>query len=208
MLATAVLVPSYDSRWAGLADILGTFDDLTILETATTPEAALAAAAHWQPTVIFLATVVGGSPAGALVAQLRAASPASRFIMLGAGFTPGALWECVSAGVRVAVEWPFATEDILRACLNVVLAGGVLTIPDTAMVERRRQPRDRAVVWKPGERSVYKLREQGCKLAEIARRENMSLAMVNRYMASIRAKSAARSDIALGLMAVDLGLSA
>jgi EAL domain-containing protein (putative c-di-GMP-specific phosphodiesterase class I) len=113
--AVTVLIADTDSSRAMLADVLSEFDDCQIVAIATDAEQAIDLAAHHCPQIALLHVDVPGGGGAHATRGIRAVSPQTRVIALGAADDHESVRAMLSAGARDHLPRYTGSHELLRS---------------------------------------------------------------------------------------------
>jgi EAL domain-containing protein (putative c-di-GMP-specific phosphodiesterase class I) len=113
--AVTVLIADTDSSRAMLADVISEFDDCQIVAVATDAEMAIDLAAQHCPQIALLHVDVPGGGGAHATRGIRAVSPQTRVIALGAADDHESVGAMLSAGARDHLPRYTGSHDLLRS---------------------------------------------------------------------------------------------
>src|SRR4051794_33442643 len=113
--AVTVLIADVDSNRAMLADVLSEFDDCQVVGIATDAEMAIDLAAEHCPQIALLHVDVPGGGGAHATRGIRAVSPQTRVIALGAADDHESVRDMLSAGARDHLPRYTGSHDLLRS---------------------------------------------------------------------------------------------
>jgi len=208
-MTTILLISSPHLNWERLRALLDKQRHAQVVGEGHRHDEAVCVAAAEQPDVIIAGSDIPGTPIIPLVQELRAASPASRIVVVGKLLDAMCHIQLTDLGVRGFLLWKDVTEETLWHLLEIVQHD--VCVESTAAVERRgatdrrRGRRMSDMVLTDEERAV--LRGLGVRLApgEIADELSMSESTVKRMIAALRIKFGVCSTNALCMQAGRLG---
>lgn len=174
---------------SALAALLGLEEDLEVVATVDSGEAALAAAAVHSPDVAVLDIDMPGRLDGlAAAAELRTRLPSCRALMLTGYGKPGHLRRALGAGVAGFVL-KTAPPDELVAAIRKVAAGERVLDPSLAVTAWDLA--DNPLT--PREADVLRLAAAGADATDIAARLHLAAGTVRNYLTGIVTKLNARN---------------
>lgn len=203
------LISSPHANWIKLQVTLRKHRGISIIGEAHQHDEAVSIATAEQPDLIFAGSDLPGVPIVPLVEELRAASPASRIVVVGKLLESIDHIQLAAVGAPSFLLWKDVSEGTLRSIVDALL-GGLLVMSQAAMErqmmpERRRGPRARDIALTDEERSVLKGLGAGLAPGEIADELHVSESTVKRILATLRAKFGVCSTNALCMQAGHLG---
>ena len=113
--AVTVLIADTGTGRAMLADVLSEFDDFQVVGVATDAEQAIDLAAQHTPQVALLHVDVAGGGGAHATRGIRAVSPRTRVIALGAADDHDSVRAMLSAGARTHLPRQAGTHELLRS---------------------------------------------------------------------------------------------
>ena len=212
MPQTILLVPSDHFNWLGLEALLRGERGLCVLDPARDPDAAMHAATTHQPTFVVLAADLKGAPVVALAGALQARSPGSTLVVIGPPVRHAEHLRLLEMKIACYVRWEEVSPERLRCILALVHDADVRVMSGAVAdqlvpSERRRRPRDRALVLTERERAVMAGLAAGHTREGIAVEAHLGLRTVKRTVAALCTRFDAPTLFVLGMTAVAHGFA-
>ncbi|GGO04272.1 response regulator transcription factor [Microbispora bryophytorum] len=174
---------------SALAALLGLEEDLEVVATVESGEAALAAALVHRPDVAVLDIDMPGRLDGlAAAAELRTRLPACRALMLTAYGKPGHLRRALGSGVAGYVLKTAPPDELVTAIRKVAAGERVL---DPSLAVTAWDLADNPLT--PREADVLRLAAAGADATDIAARLHLAAGTVRNYLTVIVTKLNARN---------------
>lgn len=210
--ASVLMVASEDIGWAALRTILHDEWGVRITGDVSSAEDAIRTARAQHPDAILLAADVAGGSVTALTVELRRCSPSSKIVVLGQVIDRDTLTSLLQAGIHGFLLWHEVRRPVLRQCLSTVLDVGLWVGSPRSLAELASplpgRQKGLSIDLTTQEQSVLRaLVVEGLFEGEIAQRESMSIATVQRLIRSLKYKLEARTLCHLGVRAYELGLA-
>ncbi len=204
---TIMLVRSPHPNWTQLQTMLRKQRCMHVIADVDRPDEAVQMVMAEEIDIIFIGSTLPGLIE--LVRGLRAASPASRIIVVGKLLESAEHVRLADLGAPNFLLWKDLTEATLRPIVEAVL-GGLCVVSQAAMErqmlpDRRRGPRASDLALTGDERAVLTSLGAGLAPGEIADELSVSESTVKRILATLRAKFGVCSTNALCLQAGRLG---
>jgi len=212
MPQTILLVPSDHFNWLGLEALLRGERGLCVLDPVRDPDAALHAATTHQPTFVVLAADLKGAPVVALAGALQARSPGSTLVVIGPPVRHAEQLRLLEMKIACHMRWEEVSPERLRCILALVHDADVRVMSGAVAdqlvpSERRRRPRDQALVLTERERVVMAGLAAGLTRAQSAARLHLGAETVKRVIAALREKFDASTTFVLGMKAAQQGFA-
>jgi two-component system, NarL family, nitrate/nitrite response regulator NarL len=194
----------------GLGILLDRQDDLTVLGLAHDRARAVLLAAERRPAALLLDADLPGGPPAETVAAVRAASPATKVLLLSAEASSGAVAAAIAAGAEGLVAKDASCRQLVAAIREVVTGGRVMVVG----AELPRFVRDsRVALWRLGtlsgrERQLLGLLARGWSTRRIAREWRVAESTVRSHVQHLLEKLAVRSKLEAAALAWEHGAAA
>jgi DNA-binding NarL/FixJ family response regulator len=212
-----LLVDDHAVVRAGLRMIIQSRSRMTIVGEAANRNEALALAASKSSDIILLDLDLGGDSGVAVIAELTAAAPEARIIVLTGLRDPEAHQQAVLLGAMGIVKKERAADVLINAIervhageawLEPTLMAGVLTEMTRSVKAKKADPEDiKIAALTNREREVIALIGEGIKNKEIADRLFISETTVRHHLTSIFDKLGVADRVALLIYAFRHGLA-
>jgi two-component system, NarL family, response regulator DesR len=173
-----------------LATLLGLEDDIEVVAEAASGEEALAVAPKARPDLALLDIEMPGKDGITTAAELRAAVPACRVVIVTTFGRPGYLRRAMEAGASAFLVKDSPAHE-LAAAIRRVLAGERVIDPGLAAAALSAGPNPLS----PRERDVLAASADGSTIGDIALRLHLSEGTVRNYLSSAIHKVSARNRI-------------
>src|SRR3954453_12317126 len=148
--AVTVLIADADDSRAMLADVLAEFDDCQVVAIAAAAEEAIDLAARHCPQIVLLHVDVPGGGGAHATRGIRAVSPRTRVLALGAAGDSDSVRAMLSAGARGHLPRHAGTHELLRSVRQCVAHAAPVAdrVPHSVVAEinselQSKLPRDR-----------------------------------------------------------------
>jgi DNA-binding NarL/FixJ family response regulator len=182
-----LLVDDHAVVRAGLAQLLGTTDDLQVVGAAADGAEAVALARSLHPDVVLMDLSMPGVDGTEATRQIAACCPTTRVVALTSFSDPDRILAAFDAGAVGYLLKDAAPEDIFRA-VRQAADGQAPVDPKVAQVllgARSRTSAPAASGLTAREQEVLALLSEGCANKHIARRLGISEATVKAHLTSI-----------------------
>ncbi|MFC4909004.1 response regulator [Actinomadura gamaensis] len=173
-----------------LATLLGLEDDLDVVAEAAGGAEAVLAAARERPDVALLDIEMPGKDGLTAAAEIRAAVPSCRVMILTTFGRPGYLRRAMEAGASAFLVKDSPAQE-LAAAIRRVVAGERVIDPNLAAAALSAGPNPLS----PRERDVLTAGADGSTIADIAAGMHLSEGTVRNYLSSAINKVGARNRI-------------
>ncbi|MCP2340313.1 response regulator transcription factor [Actinomadura rupiterrae] len=173
-----------------LATLLGLEDDLEVVAEAAGGAEAVLVAERERPDVALLDIEMPGKDGLAAAAEIRAAVPSCRVMILTTFGRPGYLRRAMEAGASAFLVKDSPASD-LAAAIRRVVAGERVIDPNLAAAALSAGPNPLS----PRERDVLTAGADGSTIADIASGLHLSEGTVRNYLSSAITKVGARNRI-------------
>ncbi|MEV4254998.1 response regulator transcription factor [Spirillospora sp. NPDC049652] len=173
-----------------LATLLGLEDDLEVVAEAAGGAEAVLAAERERPDVALLDIEMPGKDGLAAAAEIRAAVPSCRVMILTTFGRPGYLRRAMEAGASAFLVKDSPAQE-LAAAIRRVVAGERVIDPNLAAAALSAGPNPLS----PRERDVLTAGADGSTIADIAARLHLSEGTVRNYLSAAITKVGARNRI-------------
>ncbi len=185
---TLVLVRSAHRQWDALRDTLASLSTVRIIGDVH-PTQPLCGLAGCHPLVMLVTADLGDRPPVPLVRDLRALSPESKIILLGATATldGSALITLQDQGIKGYLVWEELRPTTVRRALalvvddDVLVASPIVLATLRAALERRRGARVEGLVLTPEERATVVLPSEGLMEILTLREREVAALVANGY---------------------------
>jgi len=187
-----LLVDDHEIVRRGIADLIGTQDDLEIVGEAATVAEALARAPRAQADVAILDVRMPDGNGIELCRELRSQLPELNCLMLTSYADDEALVDAIMAGAAGFVLKQVLGIDLINA-VRTVGAGGSLLDPKTTAallnrIRREREDQDPLHALSEQERAVFDLIGEGLTNRQIGERIHLSEKTVKNYVSHLLSK--------------------
>jgi two-component system, NarL family, response regulator DevR len=187
-----LLVDDHEIVRRGIADLIGTQDDLEIVGEAATVAEALARAPRAQADVAILDVRMPDGNGIELCRELRSQLPELNCLMLTSYADDEALVDAIMAGASGFVLKQVLGIDLINA-VRTVGAGGSLLDPKTTAallnrIRREREDQDPLHALSEQERAVFDLIGEGLTNRQIGERIHLSEKTVKNYVSHLLSK--------------------
>jgi two-component system response regulator DesR len=173
-----------------LATLLGLENDIEVVAEAASGEEALVVAAKARPDVALLDIEMPGKDGITTAAELSAALPACRIVIVTTFGRPGYLRRAMEAGASAFLVKDSPAHE-LAAAIRRVIAGDRVIDPGLAAAALSAGPNPLS----PRERDVLAASADGSSIGDIALRLHLSDGTVRNYLSSAIQKVNARNRI-------------
>jgi DNA-binding NarL/FixJ family response regulator len=186
-----VVVADHQRAFAeGLGIILDGHDDLAVLGVAHDSRQAVLMAADHRPAVLLLDADLPGGGAGRTTTAVRAASPATRVLLLAAEARHRAVAVTTASGADGLVTRDVSSQQVVAA-IHAAVAGQRVTVTGGQPAELGRdasvQQRQMATL-SSREREVLRLLATGCSTRRIARDWRVAESTVRTHVQNLLGK--------------------
>jgi DNA-binding NarL/FixJ family response regulator len=191
----------------GLAALLNSQPDMTVVGTAASVHESVARAADSRPDVVlvdFRLTDGTGADAASGIRQVR---PDTKLIFLTREDSDAARFAAVEAGASAFIHKSRAAADVVDA-IRTVAAGGTLFTPRTiaTLLNRRRAMDTQLESLTPREKEVLRMMAEGTASRDIASQLGISYTTVRTHIRSLGSKLGVHSKLEAIVKARDLAL--
>jgi len=191
----------------GLAALINSQDDMTVVGSVGTVAESAEAAAALDPEVVLLDFRLpdGGGPDAA--AAIRSIRPAARMIFLTREDTESARFAAVQSGASAFIHKSRAASEVVAAIRDVA-RGKMLITPRTiaTLLAKRRTIDAQLDRLTPREKDVLRLMAEGYPSRAIAAELGISYTTVRTHIRSLGSKLAVHSKLEAVVKARELGL--
>lgn len=184
-----VIVDDHAMTRIGLAFMLKTFDDITLLGEAETGDEALEVCAATSPDVVLMDMLIGRQEGPEVIGALRQRQPNIKVVAL-SSFDDRALIErAIQAGAISYVLKNITAFDLVRA-IRQAHSGKATLAPEAvqALVEQMQRPLQAPIDLTEREWAVLRLMAQGQSNGQIAAQLYISAATVKGHVGSVLGK--------------------
>nr|WP_225955159.1 response regulator transcription factor [Kibdelosporangium phytohabitans] len=190
----------------GVAALLGTNPDITVVGEASTAAEALAKVPALKPDVAVLDVRLPDGDGVQVCRDLRADMPDLKCLMLTSYSDDEALFESVMAGAAGYVLKEVRGGDLVRAIRTVAQGGSLLdpTATTRVLTRLRRGPTDKLADLTEQERKVLELIGEGLTNRQIAERLFLAEKTVKNYVSNLLAKLGMRRRTQAAVLATEL----
>lgn len=190
MNSTILLVDDHGIVRQGMATLLSTTDDLTVVGEAGDGLQAIEIARELTPDVVVLDILMPGMTGVAVIPELRAVSPRSKIAVLTSSEDNELAFAAIEAGAHAFLLKSMAGDEILLAIRRVIHDEVVIHPQVTqrilGLVRTMRQPRiDPFAVLSERERDVLRSLAQGASNARLAETLAISIKTVKTHIGKI-----------------------
>ncbi|MFI6514359.1 response regulator transcription factor [Spirillospora sp. NPDC050679] len=189
-MITVLLAEDQGMVRGALAALLDLEDDLEVVGQAADGAEAVAAAARLAPDVVLLDVEMPGKDGLTAAAEIGAALPGCRVMILTTFGRPGYLRRAMEAGAAAFLIKDGPAEE-LAAAIRRVAAGERVIDPALAAAALSAGPNPLS----PRERDVLAAGRDGATVADIAARLHLSEGTVRNYLSAAISKVGARNRI-------------
>lgn len=202
-----VIVDDHPIVRAGLVGLVDSADDLEVVGTGSTGVEAVSLAKALTPDVMLMDLRMPELDGDAATAQILAAAPSTRVVILTTYESDDAILSAIGAGAS-GYLLKAAPEAELLAGIRAVAAGEVALAPSVSrvLVRRAAAKPEPAVVLTARELDVLRLVAEGLSNREIGARLHLGEATVKTHLLTAFPKLGARSRTGAVTRARDLGL--
>ncbi len=211
-MTTILLADDHTIVRQGLRFLLEATTPFQVVGEAADGLEAIQATGRLQPDILILDIMMPGVNGLEVARQVRAASPATRVIILSMYGTEAYVAEALQAGVSGFVLKKSSSSDLVRA-IQRVLEGEIYLSPpldeqaiSLFIADSREQPVDPYETLTHREREILHLAAEGMKSAEIARRLSISRRTVEMHRANFMHKLHLKSQNDLVRFALQHGV--
>ncbi|CAM4205182.1 response regulator transcription factor [Kibdelosporangium persicum] len=206
MTIRVFLLDDHEVVRKGVAALLGTNPDISVVGEASTVAEALAAVPALNPDVAVLDVRLPDGDGVQVCRDLRAEMPDLRCLMLTSYSDDEALFESVMAGAAGYVLKEVRGGDLVRAIRTVAQGGTLLDATATTQVltRLRRGPTDKLADLTEQERKVLELIGEGLTNRQIAERLFLAEKTVKNYVSNLLAKLGMRRRTQAAVLATEL----
>lgn len=201
---TIVVADDHPLFRRGVVQTLSAEPDITVIGEAGTGEEALRLAIEETPDLLLLDIGMPGAGGIATVAQITAACPSTRVLMLTVSENPDDLIEALKAGARGYILKGVPAHGLVSA-VRAVNAGEVAVTPSlagTILFEMTRdEPEDPLDQLTERERQVLELLGEGLSNREIAERLFLAEKTIKHYLTNVFQKLHVKSRVEAALLA-------
>ncbi len=176
----------------GLDLLLGAFDDLELVGTVDSGEAAVDAVADLQPQIVLMDVRLPGIDGVSTVKRIQQVAPSVQFVMFSAYGDKRLLSDALAAGARGYVLKGSPPEDLVRA-IRTVAAGKAFVDPSLSPALLISDGRAAESSLSEREREILQLLAEGYHTEEVARRIGLSVETVKSDTKRVIAKLEADS---------------
>ena len=192
MTIRILLVDDHEIVRRGIADLIGTQDDLEIVGEAATVAEALARAPRAQADVAILDVRMPDGNGIELCRELRSQLPELNCLMLTSYADDEALVDAIMAGAAGFVLKQVLGIDLINAVRTVGSGGSLLDPKTTAAllnrIRREREDQDPLHALSEQERAVFDLIGEGLTNRQIGERIHLSEKTVKNYVSHLLSK--------------------
>jgi NarL family two-component system response regulator LiaR len=184
-----VVVDDHAMTRIGLAFMLKTFDDITMLGEAETGDEALDVCANVQPDVVLMDMLLADQQGPDVIAELRRRQPDIRVVAL-SSFDDQALVERALQAGAISYVLKNVTAFDLAQAIRRAYAGKATLAPEAvqALVAQMQRPAQPAIEFTERERAVLQLMARGQSNSQIAAQLFVSAATVKGHIGAILGK--------------------
>lgn len=206
MTIQVFLLDDHEVVRKGVAALLGTNPDITVVGEASTAAEALARVPELRPDVAVLDVRLPDGDGVQVCRDLRAGMPDLKCLMLTSYSDDEALFESVMAGAAGYVLKEVRGGDLVRAIRTVAQGGSLLDSTATTQVLARLRtgPTDRLADLTEQERKVLELIGEGLTNRQIAERLFLAEKTVKNYVSNLLAKLGMRRRTQAAVLATEL----
>lgn len=184
-----VIVDDHAMTRIGLAFMLKSYDDITLLGEAESAEEALEVCAATTPDVVLLDMLLGQDEGPEVIAALRRRLPQLKIVALSSFDEPALVQRAIQAGAISYVLKNVSAFDLVQA-IRKAHSGKATLSPEAAqgLVTQLQRPARPQLDLSEREWAVLKLLAQGQSNAEIAAHLHLSAATVKGHVGIILSK--------------------
>ncbi|ONI75059.1 DNA-binding response regulator [Actinosynnema sp. ALI-1.44] len=206
MTIQVFLLDDHEVVRKGVAALLGTNPDITVVGEASTAAEALAKVPALKPDVAVLDVRLPDGDGVQVCRDLRADMPDLKCLMLTSYSDDEALFESVMAGAAGYVLKEVRGGDLVRAIRTVAQGGSLLDSAATTQVltRLRKGPTDKLAELTEQERKVLELIGEGMTNRQIAERLFLAEKTVKNYVSNLLAKLGMRRRTQAAVLATEL----
>ncbi|MBE1470074.1 response regulator [Kibdelosporangium phytohabitans] len=206
MTIQVFLLDDHEVVRKGVAALLGTNPDITVVGEASTAAEALAKVPALKPDVAVLDVRLPDGDGVQVCRDLRADMPDLKCLMLTSYSDDEALFESVMAGAAGYVLKEVRGGDLVRAIRTVAQGGSLLdpTATTRVLTRLRRGPTDKLADLTEQERKVLELIGEGLTNRQIAERLFLAEKTVKNYVSNLLAKLGMRRRTQAAVLATEL----
>ncbi|MCE7002871.1 response regulator transcription factor [Kibdelosporangium philippinense] len=206
MAIRVFLLDDHEVVRKGVAALLGTNPDITVVGEASTAAEALAMVPALRPDVAVLDVRLPDGDGVQVCRDLRADMPDLKCLMLTSYSDDEALFESVMAGAAGYVLKEVRGGDLVRAIRTVAQGGSLLdsTATTQVLMRLRKGPTDKLAELTEQERRVLELIGEGMTNRQIAERLFLAEKTVKNYVSNLLAKLGMRRRTQAAVLATEL----
>ncbi|RSM86541.1 DNA-binding response regulator [Kibdelosporangium aridum] len=206
MAIRVFLLDDHEVVRKGVAALLGTNADISVVGEASTAAEALAKVPVLEPDVAVLDVRLPDGDGVQVCRDLRADMPDLKCLMLTSYSDDEALFESVMAGAAGYVLKEVRGGDLVRAIRTVAQGGSLLDPAATTQVltRLRKGPTDKLAELTEQERRVLELIGEGMTNRQIAERLFLAEKTVKNYVSNLLAKLGMRRRTQAAVLATEL----
>ncbi len=204
-----LLISSPHLNWERLRTLLAKQRYVQVVGEGHRRDEAVEVAAAEQPDVIIAGSDIPGTPIVTLVQELRAASPASRIVVVGKLLDSGDHVRLIHLGVLSFLLWKDISEETLWHTLEAIRHD--LCVASKAAADRcgdldcRREPQRGDIALKPLDHIILKNLSKEMTQQEIAEAAGVGLRTVEEHITILKDKLEAPTPFMLGMKAERFG---
>ncbi|MFC0110710.1 response regulator [Kibdelosporangium aridum] len=206
MALRVFLLDDHEVVRKGVAALLGTNPDISVVGEASTAAEALAKVPVLKPDVAVLDVRLPDGDGVQVCRDLRADMPDLKCLMLTSYSDDEALFESVMAGAAGYVLKEVRGGDLVRAIRTVAQGGSLLdpTATTQVLARLRKGPTDKLAELTEQERRVLELIGEGMTNRQIAERLFLAEKTVKNYVSNLLAKLGMRRRTQAAVLATEL----
>ncbi|WP_084424498.1 response regulator [Kibdelosporangium aridum] len=206
MAIRVFLLDDHEVVRKGVAALLGTNPDISVVGEASTAAEALAKVPLLKPDVAVLDVRLPDGDGVQVCRDLRADMPDLKCLMLTSYSDDEALFESVMAGAAGYVLKEVRGGDLVRAIRTVAQGGSLLdpTATTQVLTRLRKGPTDKLAELTEQERRVLELIGEGMTNRQIAERLFLAEKTVKNYVSNLLAKLGMRRRTQAAVLATEL----
>jgi two-component system response regulator NreC len=189
----------------GVRRLLEATGDIAVVAEADDGRQAVALAAEARPDVVVTDVAMPGLNGIDATAEIRAADPAAKVVIVSVHTDPKIVSRCLSAGAAPYVPKAGSVEELSRA-IRTVARGQIYLSPRVADAVLAR-PIGASQVLSAREREMLRLIAEGLSLKECAARLHLSVKTIEAHRRSIMSKTGLDSVAGLTRYAIREGLA-